>query len=708
METSNQYSSETSLAQFFNQYKDATAKWHTGYTRTCETIQNDPDITDETLALIWYQRDNYVSSLMQGAPSQEEFERAKSSLRELTLRIKAEPSAEMYLEAQRLMLEYKSKQLLNKNYKALLNRAFGAIAPRVCVSTVDRDYLFKALDYLNDRFSLGMSLKGNWFELNQEYTSALKAHLPEGYDHFLASMATWQVYEDLKEKRLGDGEIQEKANNSYTSESSMTAVKSTEPLNQILYGPPGTGKTYHTIEAAVKAAEPEFYLELNIEQKVGATTEQRAALQKKYQELCDAKRIRFVTFHQSYGYEEFVEGLSATTTDNDQVCYAIKDGVFKIIAEDARKNLEDSEKDQESLDQEQRFELALETFKLNIFEDNDSFPLTESASIINIEDKGFRYGGNWKASHIMKFADLKTLYLSGANSRQAVKHANGVSGLVKQHATYFFKALEHIKTFVPRQLDWSTQRKKQNFVLVIDEINRGNISKVFGELITLIEPSKRLGAEESLELTLSQSQSQFAVPSNLYLIGTMNTADRSLAMMDTALRRRFEFVEMMPKPCLLADVVVRGIDLEKLLDTLNQRIEVLYDREHTLGHAFFMSVKECVEQGDETQAFTVLKSFFQNKIIPLLEEYFFEDWNKIRLVLADNQKAENSQAEGLQFISEQKLTATALGTLFGHNHGLNQYGEEQQKFTLKDKTDSVWDNPSAYIGIYSLGQASGD
>ena len=149
METSNQYSGETSLAEFFNQYKDATAKWHTGYKRTCETIQNDPDITDETLALIWYQRDNSVSSLRQGATSKEEFEKAKSSLRELTLRIKAEPSAEMYLEAERLMLEYKSKQLLNKNYKALLIRAFAAIAPRICISTLDYYCLIKALTYLN-------------------------------------------------------------------------------------------------------------------------------------------------------------------------------------------------------------------------------------------------------------------------------------------------------------------------------------------------------------------------------------------------------------------------------------------------------------------------------------------------------------------------------------------------------------------------------
>ncbi|WP_428748215.1 McrB family protein [Vibrio campbellii] len=702
METSNQYSGETSLAEFFNQYKDATAKWHTGYKRTCETIQNDPDITDETLALIWYQRDNYVSSLMQGATSQEEFERAKSSLRELTLRIKAEPSAEMYIEAQRVMLEYKSKQLLNKNYKALLNRAFGAIAPRVCVSTVDRDYLFKALDYLNDRFNLGMSLKGNWFELNQEYTSTLKAHLPEGYNHFLVNMATWQVYEGLKENRLGDGEVREKANHSYTSESSMTTVKNTEPLNQILYGPPGTGKTYHTIEAAVKAAEPNFYHGLKIDTSSGATKEQRSLLQAKFKELSDSKRIRFVTFHQSYGYEEFVEGLSAKVTANEQINYVVKDGIFKSISRSAKDNLEDSQKDQHKLDQEQKFDSALDEFKQVIMEtETEGFPLTDACSITSIEDSGFRYGGNWGSSPIMKFEDLKALYLDGVTTRQEIKKNPAVSGLAKQHASYFIRALQQVQKRTPTDLPTSAQRHKQNYVLVIDEINRGNLSKIFGELITLIEPSKRKGQDEVLELTLPYSGKPFSVPDNLYIIGTMNTADRSLALMDTALRRRFDFVEMMPKPSLLKDCVVKHddceINLSELLTKLNERIEILYDREHTLGHAFFMPVKDLVEAGEQDKAFSALVSVFKNKIIPLLEEYFFEDWSKIRLVLADNQKTNN---EPQQFVLEQKQKADDLKSLFGKGHNLDQYGQSVVKYTLADGNANVWRDAEAYIGIY--------
>ena len=468
------------------------------------------------------------------------------------------------------------------------------------------------------------------------------------------------------------------------------------PLNQILYGPPGTGKTYHTIEAAVQAAVPEFYHNLGIDSASGATPEQRQELQTKFKELSDSKRIRFVTFHQSFGYEEFVEGLSASTTDNDQVKYAVKDGVFKEIADDARKNLEDSHRDQHSLDREQRFDLALEAFKLSIFEESDSFSLTDAVSIISIEDAGFRYCGEWRTSQIMKFVDLKSLYLANVETRQDVKRVESVSGLAKQHATYFFKALKQIDTFVSDELPSSKRLKKQNYVLVIDEINRGNISKIFGELITLIEPSKRKGSDEFIELTLPQSKKPFSVPNNLYLIGTMNTADRSLAMMDTALRRRFDFVEMMPKPELLVGTKVKGVDLQRLLEVLNQRIEILYDREHTLGHAFFMPVKALVDADKQDEAFNALVSVFKNKIIPLLEEYFFEDWSKIRLVLADNQKNDIN----LQFVQQHKQTKQDLDGLFGRNHNLDQYGQEVVKYTLAADEDDVWNSAKAFIGIY--------
>ena len=162
-----------------------------------------------------------------------------------------------------------------------------------------------------------------------------------------------------------------------------------------------------------------------------------------------------------------------------------------------------------------------------------------------------------------------------------------------------------------------------NFVAIIDEINRGNISRIFGELITLIEETKR-----GTSVILPYSQTDFSVPANLYILGTMNTADRSIAMLDTALRRRFDFVEMMPVPSLLGDC--EGIDLCELLTALNERIEYYYDREHAIGHAYFMNSNGCISTLDE------LREVFSTKIIPLLQEYFFDDYERIRLILNDD------------------------------------------------------------------------
>ena len=179
-----------------------------------------------------------------------------------------------------------------------------------------------------------------------------------------------------------------------------------------------------------------------------------------------------------------------------------------------------------------------------------------------------------------------------------------------------------------------------NYVFIIDEINRGNISKIFGELITLIEPSKRLGQPEGMKAVLPYSRKLFGVPKNVYLIGTMNTADRSIAAIDTALRRRFFFKEMMPDPDKLSDISVEDLSISELLSRMNQRIAVLYDREHTIGHAYFMPLKA-------NPTIEALAEIFRRSILPLLQEYFYEDYEKIRLILGDNRKTET----GEQFIT---------------------------------------------------------
>jgi len=197
-------------------------------------------------------------------------------------------------------------------------------------------------------------------------------------------------------------------------------------------------------------------------------------------------------------------------------------------------------------------------------------------------------------------------------------------------------------------------------VLIIDEINRGNIARIFGELITLLEPSKRAGATDAQSVTLPYSKDQFSVPSNVFVIGTMNTADKSLAQLDLALRRRFSFIEMLPDPSSLSDINVYDIPLDTLLDVINQRIEVLLDSDHQIGHAYFMELAG-IESEPERQI--ALQGIFRNKVIPLLQEYFFEDYERIGWVLNDPDKALEHK-----FITQGTASANAftrdLGALF--------------------------------------------
>lgn len=247
----------------------------------------------------------------------------------------------------------------------------------------------------------------------------------------------------------------------------------------------------------------------------------------------------------------------------------------------------------------------------------------------------------------------------------------------------------------------------QRFAMVIDEINRGNISKILGELITLIEADKRDpldGSRPPAEVTLAYSGEKFAVPANVDIIGTMNTADRSLALLDTALRRRFDFVALMPdtRPekdpadpdsAPLAGLVVTLesglIDVRVMLHRINQRVEALYDRDHCIGHAYFTALAQ-VPDGDVR--FAALGQVFRNRIVPLLEEYFFEDWQKIRLVLGDNQKKD----EQTHFIRESQDHGQDLNSLFGSDHGLDAYGTKRRY----SAQESAFSKPDAYIGIY--------
>lgn len=221
------------------------------------------------------------------------------------------------------------------------------------------------------------------------------------------------------------------------------------------------------------------------------------------------------------------------------------------------------------------------------------------------------------------------------------------------------------------------EKPDKQFVLIIDEINRGNIAKIFGELITLIEDSRRLGNTDETKVTLPYSQNSFGIPNNLYLIGTMNTADRSIQLLDAALRRRFDFVEMMPEPehkDISTDA--EGVNCQEMLKVMNERITALLDRDHQIGHTYLLYV-ETMEK---------LSDAFQNKIFPLLQEYFFDDWSKIQTVLGGNSFVVESKVETLLFDEDQ---ADENPTVY------ERVSNEHPK----------WKNPEEYKKIYSAGSA---
>lgn len=219
-------------------------------------------------------------------------------------------------------------------------------------------------------------------------------------------------------------------------------------------------------------------------------------------------------------------------------------------------------------------------------------------------------------------------------------------------------------------------------VLIIDEINRGNISRIFGELITLIEPSKREGAKEAIKITLPYSKQQFMVPGNVFIIGTMNTADRSLSSLDIALRRRFTFKEMPPKPELLKNTFVEGINIGDILEVMNERIEVLFDREHCLGHAYFMQLRE-------ENTLEKLSFIFRSQILPLLQEYFFEDWERIAWILNDQNKPNNHA-----FIQS---SSNNLSSLFGSTSELLQNLDKRWHIN-----EAAFNNIESYRGILGV------
>jgi 5-methylcytosine-specific restriction protein B len=462
-------------------------------------------------------------------------------------------------------------------------------------------------------------------------------------------------------------------------EPTMVPAPVKRALNTILYGPPGTGKTWATARLAVEICN-------------GAAPSDRSALMREYRKLLDAKRIQFTTFHQSIGYEEFVEGLRPETSSDEGQPSAgfrlvAKNGIFREICAL-------SEASRKRGGEKVYYDFTGRGFhKMSLGKAWEEGHIYEAALAGNYVVLGWGGDVDWTDARYKDWSQVRDRWHQVPGEENASGNSGNISQVwrfrtmnigdivIVSEGNLRFRAVGEIVgdySYEPgteggnhrRAVKWLSQLDEslptdtiyngrftqascyplnrglvkqealtglfgpslsavggtpENFVLILDEINRANVSKVLGELITLLEEDKRLGALNELTLTLPYSGDAFGVPNNLYVIGTMNTADRSISPLDSALRRRFSFTEMMPDySCLLQEV--DGICVGDLLRAINTRLEWLFDRNHQIGHAYFIDVTDKRSLDEAMQA----------KIVPLLGEYFYDDWSKIRAILNDD------------------------------------------------------------------------
>lgn len=483
------------------------------------------------------------------------------------------------------------------------------------------------------------------------------------------------------------------------------------PLNKILYGPPGTGKTYNTINKAISIINPEFDVNQN-----------RKIVKEEYVRLVKLGQIVFTTFHQSMSYEDFIEGIKPVTIEG-VVNYEIIDGIFKQICTKAlfANMVKGNEK---SLSSYNDFDSLFEQYIANIesrlndinegdklllplrskgyhteiksFEDDyvltrgtransdvkvykdkirllyNKFDSVNDIKDVSVDVRSVGQGLGWSSNYYGVFQDFKKFEAEFSNNN-----------VLKKTIDIDYTDYKKIKSFVITNNYPEKYESADNFVIIIDEINRGNISQIFGELITLIEDDKRLGRGEFIEANLPYSKESYGVPPNVYIIGTMNTADRSVEALDTALRRRFSFEEIPPDYKLISEIgglsetkgLIDDIDVGEVLKTINERIELLIDKDHKIGHSYFLYLSDL----------SSLQKAFKDKVIPLLEEYFFGDFGKISLVL------------GNSFIS--KVDKARVSFANGNEYDPSIANDFLEKSIYKINPMGQWDFQSIYKNV---------
>lgn len=655
-------------SEFSRRFDEYVHKPREGWMRTFsdryDTLRTQNiDFSDEQfLDTYWRQGSNGVCSVKPGMLSNEEFAAVKSDLPEISRRILRSPTPDMLDEVMAWAMKAKADGRLQSIKKGVIHRFFCACSPENLSTIVSLGTLVKFVKKWNDSgWGPAIQTSDNWVELNNRIMTTIKMRGLEEDDRYLVNTFVWRLktlfLDESPSPAPKPSVIPDPKNPMQLPSAPIRA------LNQILYGPPGTGKTYNTVETAVRIADQPF-AEI-LAQEPLTDQDRRARLKVRFDELVESGQIAFTTFHQSFTYEDFVEGIKAESADG-KIEYLIEDGIFKKICDSASPSAR---------------KVGLDTAISDLQEKCAEEPVTMATAT----GKKFSvtYGGGKTFSCLPEASTTQNSLPANIDSIRQFSMGESPENV---YCPSYVKAISKylVETYGISQEGSVEEQNAKPHVLIIDEINRGNIAKIFGELITLLEPDKRHGQSDQITITLPYSKKPFSVPANVYVIGTMNTADTSLARLDIALRRRFEFIEMMPSPELLSDVVIEGVEVSKLLDTINQRIELVYDRDHMIGHSYFMHLSS-------ESAISELAEVFRKQVLPLLEEYFFEDWETIHQVLGDNQKKDKN----LRFIRE-RYTDNQLSHLLGadwqSNSNLQAAWEVDQ---------AALTNAFAYIATYA-------
>lgn len=643
--------SSQGLAEMFEVYKkeNPRADWVSDYRDIVAITERAKDtgvVNDDLVDRLWFEMKNGVANAGRGVLARSAKDTLGEVLRRMTKEILESPTPSTFADIIREFQELKDQGEITRVPRLVTRRVFAAVAPDSLGTIVKKQDILDLRDALAEHFGLERGPSSDWFNVNQEIHDFLVDQGVDDSDFALFNTFCWFLLLKLTAK-----------NGTNEDDDDKRVVKG---MNLILYGPPGTGKTYmlkerffpkYTDDAS--EVTDEDWLDMTI----GQLTWYEVIAAALHVMGGGPVKVSEVVKHKFISSKAHVQGrdssVNATIWGNLQA-HTVADCKYVNVAK--RHEPAWFDKDESS-----RWTLVPEW--------------QESAEhVLNAVEK-FEAGPEASQKSVERYA-----FVTFHQSYSYEEFVEGIRPVLGSEEAETAEVGYTLEPGVFRRICERARRDPDNrYALFIDEINRGNISKILGELITLLEEDKRAGADNALTVTLPYSGDSFSVPGNLDVIGTMNTADRSLAHIDTALRRRFEFRELMPDPDLLDPVILEGetIDLGRMLVAMNCRIEALFDREHMIGHAYFLNG-------------VPIEEAFKSKVIPLLVEYFFEDWSKVRAVLADDQ----TEDEDAQFVLEKKV-----------DEGLFASGSSHAKvvYTLNE---TALRNPYAYRKIYeTLGGA---